>query len=68
MKGMGPAGTTQLNGLFGPPSGQKNHAEIVTPGLTVRHAPADLSPAAHPLICAHVERNAQPNQTKRIQP
>jgi hypothetical protein len=38
---------------------------IVLFELTVRHAPADLSLLTHPLICAHVERNAKPTQPKK---
>lgn len=33
---------------------------IVTSELTVLPVSPDLSPNPHPLICAHVERNAQP--------
>lgn len=37
----------------------------VTSELTVLPLPPDLSPTTHPLIYAHVERNAQPNLTKK---
>lgn len=45
------------------------HPIIVTFELTVLPTPPDLSPATHPLICAHVERNAKPTQPKKgLQP
>ena len=45
-------------GTAGPPN-------IVTYALTVLPLPPDLSPVTHPLICAHVERNAKPTQPKK---
>ncbi|BDB22173.1 hypothetical protein cym2001_55380 [Pseudomonas sp. CYM-20-01] len=52
-----------ITALCGVPSGSPSTldaATIVSYELTVLPVPPNLSPTAHPLICAHVEHNAQP--------
>ncbi|SFB23196.1 hypothetical protein SAMN03159485_03680 [Pseudomonas sp. NFPP24] len=52
-----------ITALCGAPSGSPSTfdaATIVPCELTVLPVSPDLSPTDHPLICAHVERNAQP--------
>lgn len=41
-------------------TGTAGPSTIVIFELTVLPLPPDLSPTPHPLICAHVERNAKP--------
>lgn len=41
-------------------TGTAGQSSIVAFELTVLHVSADLSLSVHPLICAHVERNAKP--------